>query len=596
MDNTFVAELAGAYDVDGVRIWLPSLGQAKADGKGGYTVTLKVKELAALKNQVQQLKVQGIQKIVAMPGSHVIPSDYKNAVYSDGKRYSQDEISAGKTNGLTALSTHTYLVVPSPVNEPEVYQKFMEVQQEYYRLLSEAIPEITHFETINEPEGNGGIRPVGYKVTAAQDCPDKNGYTTETIARICMDYNYAATAGVDAAGNGAVVLSPALTGTNNGKAMLQAFYQYIAAKEDKNPDHYFEILNWHPYVFYVGTEGGPTFGANKWNEWETTWTEFQQDFYKIAVNAGDGTTPVWFTEIGVTDCGRYNKGSQYFGETKGAITEEMAAQRLLRMLQLTEQELSFVKNAMVFRISDMEDKNTYGNDYEANFGLIERFDYCTSGAEALKDTGKVLYQFIHGGSKDYTKVNEVLNRHYKSYKKILWTENFAQCSVVNNSFCSYDSDTTLTCGSGNTRLQPVLSTVATENGNALSLAYGTKAVTANTSDIYGNICFALGKLEAGEYQVIFNLETENPKNIAVIYAGVTTASNPNEGVSKKLQELSTIKNGVNGITFTVSEAKNVYLYFQFRHGNVKQSGSSYVTDGTFQVLFDQITLKKTASE
>lgn len=392
--------------MDGVRIWLPHLGDAKPDGKGGYTVTLNQENLLQLKNQVRLLLKNGVKYIVAMPGEHVIPSDYPKYVYrqEDGTfiRYSEENVNNKKATGTRVSSKH-YLVVPDPTTESEAYQQFMNVQQEYYRLLSEAIPEITHFETINEPE-NGAVLPVGYQTDAPDTlCPNKSGYSFEQMAKICMDYNYAATQGVKVAGNGGKVLSPALTGTPNGQNLLKKFYSYIKTT-GKPVDHYFEILNWHPYIFLSGGDGRPSFTYQEWDECKDTWMNFQKEFYKIAQDAEDDGRTVWFTEMGVTD---------EAGKREG-VTEELMGKRLKGMLETTEKELTFVKNVMVFRITDKDNDET---DYhEANYGLIEYFGHVDNARSAMKDTGKALWQFMHNGSTNYETIYQVLEKHYKIFK------------------------------------------------------------------------------------------------------------------------------------------------------------------------------------
>ena len=296
----------------------------------------------------------------------------------------------------------------------------MNVQVEYYRLLSEALPDITHFEGINEPEKGGPVHKIGWLSSDEQAKLNNQSsynlsnyeYTITEIAQITMDYNHAMTEGVRKANTGAKVLSSGLMTIALTKTYLTEAYKYITSEnnyyKDTNPDNYFEILNWHPYVF-IGTNSDaslPYSTVAQWDKeyWADTWVKFQKDLYQIAVNYGDGDTPVWFTEFGVSDCTGTDKTSEQ------GITEAMTSTRLRDMLDLVEEELDFVDTVIAFRMFDLED----GADtaYECNFGMVECFDYISSSQEALKEIGKTFYQIVNNSS-DYTNINDVLDKYYK---------------------------------------------------------------------------------------------------------------------------------------------------------------------------------------
>lgn len=370
-----------------------------------------------MRDQVKRLKEQGIEKIVACPTSHVLMKDYPNYVGADGKAYSMMQVEELQLTG----GSRDYLAVPNPVTEPKAYADFLEVQKLFFRELSKALPDINYFEPINEPEGGGTVHPAGVSCgISGWEKPER--FDTLTIAKICMDYCYAATLGAREAGNGTKVLCVALTGTYGGQNFLKECYRYIAGQEDSNPNHYFEILNWHPYIFYTQGTGGPVSTVEDWDGWYEEWVKFQDEYYQIVVDAGDGGKTVWLTEFGVTDCGRYNTEEAGW-PTNGPITGEMAANRLMKMLELTRNQMPYVSLAFIFRITDLGDKffpektmpQNFAYNYEANFGLLESFEECESGQEALKETGKALYSLMHEGTTDYTELYEMLNRRYNEY-------------------------------------------------------------------------------------------------------------------------------------------------------------------------------------
>ncbi len=412
--SDFIVETVGAFGVDTFRIWIPSMASAIADGKGGYTVVLDPNLLAKLQELVEGLQEQGVTQIVVCPGSHVIMNDYPNYIYSDGKAYSAKQIENGETEGLTAVYWD-YLLVPNPTTEADKYKTFMQVQQDYYELLAKNVPGITHFETINEPEGNASVHPLGL-LCDASNWTQPEAYSTETIAKICMDYCRAATIGLRLAGRmEAKVLAPALSGDGRAKTMLTACYDYIAKQTKNDADEYFQILNWHPYIYYTEYDGAVVSNAGNWAEtyWKNAWVQFQKDMYQIAVNAGDGDTPVWFTEIGVTDLGDKKTWNSPAG---GKVTQTMAAERMMRLLELTK-DLEFVDAIIVFRLNDMYHNGSfYGDDYEANFGMLEYFDNVSSGEASLKEIGKRYYQLLNDGSTDYSNLYAVLKKYYDAYK------------------------------------------------------------------------------------------------------------------------------------------------------------------------------------
>lgn len=222
------------------------------------------------------------------------------------------------------------------------------------------------------------------------------------------------TEGVRKANTGAKVLSSGLMTIALTKTYLTEAYKYITSEtnyyKDTNPDNYFEILNWHPYVF-IGTNEDtrlPYSTAATWDKenWADTWVKLQKDLYQIAADYGDGDTPVWFTEFGISDCTGTDKSYEQ------NITETMTSIRLQDMFDLVEKELDFVNTVIVFRMFDLQDGTNTA--YECNFGMVEYFGNITSSQTALKEIGKTFYQIVNK-SNDYTKVNTVLDKYYEQF-------------------------------------------------------------------------------------------------------------------------------------------------------------------------------------
>ena len=410
--------MAGTFGVGVFRVWMLNIGIATPDGNGGYIVSLKQGELVKVQELVAKLKDNGVKQIVALQGP-LIPYDFPKFVGQSGQSYSQEDIDNGSNGDDTLIRADKY-AFPEP-GTPE-YDAFMNVQVEYYRLLSEALPDITHFEGVNEPEKGGSVHKIGWLSSDEQkqllnqsnyNLSDYE-YTIAKIAQITMDYNHAITTGVCKANRGAKVLTSGLMTLAITKTYLTEVYKYIADEnnywKDTNPDNYFEILNWHPYVF-IGTNEDPSLPystATTWDKenWADTWVQFQKDLYQIAEDNGDGDTSVWFTEFGISDCTGTDKSYEQ------NITETMTSIRLQDMFDLVEKELDFVNTVIVFRMFDLQDGTNTA--YECNFGMIEYFGNINSSQAALKKIGKTFYRIVNK-SNDYTKVNDVLYKYYRIF-------------------------------------------------------------------------------------------------------------------------------------------------------------------------------------
>lgn len=418
--TAFVTDMVQAYGVNTFRVWMPNVGKAVPNGNGGYTVSLDQEKLANVKTLVSQLKANGVTQILAFQ-SPLIPDDVARYVDKNGNTWTQAQVDNKEVNAADLIRKDSY-AFPEPGNEK--YTAFMKVQEEYFKQLAAAIPDITHYEGVNEPEKGTTVHKIGWLTDAEKALLSSSGsytkssyeYTMAQIAQITMDYNHAMTAGVKASNASAKILSSGLMTVSLTKDYLKAAYAYIKNSDDKNTDNYFEILNWHPYVFlgnagdYSSESGLPYSNADTWDEetWKTNWVQFQKDLHKIAEDNGDGNKPVWFTEFGVSDCGD--------NTTYGTITEDMTASRLKTMFELVQKNLSFVDTVIFFRMFDMEyDASDFNSAYEGNFGMIEEFDKINSSTGALKAIGKTFYEIVKGtADTDLTSVSNVLAQYYRA--------------------------------------------------------------------------------------------------------------------------------------------------------------------------------------
>jgi len=433
----FTAEVAGGFGVSTYRIWLPALAytrvaeEGSTTAVGGYEIAFYEEQLATAKDWVAQLQANGVKQILLCQSNFVVLDDQPFFILDDGSAVSQKDIREKYGNAYPPGTKAVYADSAAvPEFGTEKYEQFLAVQQAYYDMLTDAIPGITHIEAINEPEGNAPIHRFGGSFTH-DNWNTPASYTTDELARACMDYCYAINQGV--AGKNVKVLTPALMTVENNEAtghdtsaLLKAFYDYIAGNgetktfEDTIIDHYFQILNWHPYVHLAGTDATKQVVSNKadWDSWydgkgtDMEWVDYQNMLYQIALDAGDYNTPVWFSEFGVTDV----YGNAWGNFVGGVISEQDAAERFEKMMELVQSDLKFVQAITTFRISDW--KPTADNNVEhteCSYGMLESFLLENSADACLKPIGETYYEIINGVGADKEKLLAVICKYYNAF-------------------------------------------------------------------------------------------------------------------------------------------------------------------------------------
>ena len=158
---------------------------------------------------------------------------------------------------------------------------------------------------------------------------------------------------------------------------------------DKNPDNYFGILNWHPYPSVIY--------SNFDKEWiETGWVDFNDQMYAVAQKHGDGDKKVWFTEIGFTDRG--------FGEAREAEIGSYIAP----MYNVVKEKMPYVESLFWYVIGDYYDSPV--STSEDHFGLFYALGDPV-GQGKPKAIAKELYTYFHNGSTDYSSLYDVALKH-----------------------------------------------------------------------------------------------------------------------------------------------------------------------------------------
>ena len=354
----YVADVCGTLEVKSYRLWMHFSRVLMRDPKSN-TVYVNQENAQKFHDFIAKLKAQGVERFICMTSNYLHPYGYDPT---------------------------TYNVIPDPLTEQAEYVEFLKLLGESFRVLAEEFPEIDYFEPTNEPDLINGqnLCRNGYEWGG-----NDNGdylYSDYDGAHIVADMCWYVTKAVKSVDEKNTVLLPALCGYSSTEYYLDEIYNAIESKTlptgeekaDIKADNYFEILNWHPYLL---AEGEP-----EMNEY---WVDLQKRIFAVAVNHGDGDSPVWFTEMGFTDLGNDD------------YKEEMA-ENVVKLMDYVRSELTFVETVFMFRVSNLTG-HAVMNEYENNFGLfysLQDPDWGIAGSP--KPIVIALYKWFKGENADLT--------------------------------------------------------------------------------------------------------------------------------------------------------------------------------------------------
>ncbi len=315
---------------------------------------------------------------------------------------------AGVTNILANFSSNLKpygyevtadTVVPDPATETEAYLTYLALNGRAVKMFAQEFPEITTYRVYNEPDVNKSaqVNKNGYVYGAKEGANDEFMYVDKReTARIMVDLSWYYYQNLKAVNPDIKLVAPGLCGYRTTINYLEYMYEHIESGciptgqsfSDTNPDHYFDILAWHPYLL------GDNNGVSTMDE---RWVELQKEIYQVAIDHGDGEKPVWFTEGGFSDANAYSKG------------EETAAKMVVDMLNYINDDLKFVEKMFLWRAEDLT-INKYADAQENHFGMFrcirdageQEEGKPTKYAGEPKPYGVAIYQWVHGKKADLT--------------------------------------------------------------------------------------------------------------------------------------------------------------------------------------------------
>ncbi len=256
-----------------------------------------------------------------------------------------------------------------------LYMQALEMLETSWYTMAKTFPEVKIWEVGNEWNLNAFLHPDGF---LASDM--SKPFSADEKMDIAVDMMYFAARGIRRANPGAKVasFSPALSTPGLGGDMpdflpvmygvawtLDKIYQRIVSGNfwSDDPDDYFDILAWHPYVFTNEDVPDADLFLNV-DEPDQLWKSFNDAAYKVMKKYGDGHKQAILTEAGFTDLG-------------DPVLEERYAEYNKKLLQIAS-ELPYVRTLHNFRLLNENamlkrggiEENQIGGLTEVYFGIF----------------------------------------------------------------------------------------------------------------------------------------------------------------------------------------------------------------------------------
>lgn len=234
------------------------------------------------------------------------------------------------------------------VSEGSDYVKWLDDYYTSWKTLVTEFPEVLYWEIDNEPN-NGDFMHNG----------THNSYNVRQMAQITADMFYYASRAIHEANPNAKTVMGGLTepeglGRGNTAVFLQTLYDNIASgnygyfygKEEKSaastdPDDYFEIACWHPYMS----------NFNKQN-----FIDINNEYYNIILQNEKKHKKVFFTEIGWND---------------GTIGGEQNAIRFMEEMFDAVKQMPYVETVQLFKLYDNGTQNNWDGEGFLYYGLVQ---------------------------------------------------------------------------------------------------------------------------------------------------------------------------------------------------------------------------------
>ena len=353
-------DLIGRMGFGSMRLWMHHKTLFRTDAED--EISFERDAVRRFHSYIDGLKAQGIRHFVSMNHSYLYPAAF------DGNRNSESEI---------------------PLPGTEVYARFLRMIEKSYEMIAAEFREIAYFEVGNEVNLHRFLSKPNSPVVPEKDFDERYCYTRREKAEITADICYYANLGVKRGNPEAFVVMPALTpnfGYTDCAEFLGLIYGAIESGKfprglpaDTDPDHYFQVLAWHPYNF-----GGES----------KIFVDGCNELYDMAKRHGDDGKKVFLTEFGYHDFDFVQSGRCKTKEEADALQ----ASFLPSDFKAFREELPYVETVHIFRLYDW----MAGPGIEVDFGLFT--SPAQTGGIKPKEKGKALFRLINGKEADMKKI------------------------------------------------------------------------------------------------------------------------------------------------------------------------------------------------
>lgn len=299
--------------------------------------------------------------------------------------------------------------VPDIYEDEEDYLAFLEINAKAYGMLAKEFPEIKNWEVGNEPDLNGGgMHKFGYN--GDPDTSQPYMFTDKEIAEIVCDLCWYIRREVKKVSKEHRVALPGLSLYYDvDHSFFESIYEAIESEtlpygtefSDTDPDNYFDILDWHPYMnadkfsspYYLD------FPEDMWEEW----AENTIEVHNIAAKHGDVEKPAYFSEFGYTDV-----GAPYNDTLQNQIAENYKI-----ALNIIKERMPWVEVVFCFRATTLVYQRASDNKTEENYGIIYNQDDSLNGGRAKPAARMLAEYFGNSGSEHYADFDWLYNKYSK---------------------------------------------------------------------------------------------------------------------------------------------------------------------------------------
>ena len=372
--HTFVKDMVSALDMKVFRLNVTMNNLFYVDANDTVKFNQSTKE--QMRIIVDDLKAAGVERIIYATDTFIYPYGYK--------------------------STHA-ICAPDPYTERDAYVRWLTVNSKGYGMMAEEFPEINYFEPINEPDvpNNEVICKNGMLWGSKQA---EFMYSAFDEANICVDLCYYIRQEIKKVNPNNKMATPALTTLPTCLDYIEYMYEAIESGAHPtgdnlpcsvNPDDYFDIIDLHPYA-NVNTLVDPLSPKENGVQLMTdNYVTGCKMFYELCSKHGDKEKPHWYTEVGYSDLGDPTR-------------REIIARETLKQLNMVKNELPFVETMIFYTLTNFYVFNA--DMSENNFGLFTAVANPSESLE-MKPIMREIYKFMHNGSTDFSRIEEVQNKY-----------------------------------------------------------------------------------------------------------------------------------------------------------------------------------------